>query len=313
MAVTAAWRPHNDLERALARAAAENDVRAYRSALVRANLVLPVTAGAARGEEPVRWMTGTADGRTFALAFTSPEEMVGAIGGAGAYRLCPFVDLGDEWPDRSWWLAIDPGTPIELYLPADAVVTAASEARGATESALRAAAAAGDTDRYLTSLLGGDIVVPVDPGGGVSRDVGDPDFPWWRVDLPRGAAIVVFTSVQRLSAELVDRDADWVELPFIDVVAAWPTGHAMAINPGTPLAGHLPAGTVANLADFVARASAAAAAGAERAADEAAGSDYARDMAAQRAAREAVQALVTAELVRAAGGHGAALPTNDGG
>ena len=37
---------------------------------------------------------------------------------AGPTRRVPYTDLAHDWPNPEWWLAVNPGLPIEGYLPA---------------------------------------------------------------------------------------------------------------------------------------------------------------------------------------------------
>lgn len=71
-----------------------------------------------------------------------------------------------------------------------------------------------------------------DPAAPVSRDVTDPEFPWWRTERVDGEPVILaFTSPARMRSELGDRE--WVEPSFIEVVAAWPDWScALRLNPG---------------------------------------------------------------------------------
>src|SRR5947209_4288729 len=58
-------------------------------------------------------------GRTHVLAFTSPQAMNTCLAEhAGGARRMAYADLAGSWPNPEWWLAINPGLPIEGYLPA---------------------------------------------------------------------------------------------------------------------------------------------------------------------------------------------------
>ena len=52
------------------------------------------------------------------LAFTSPSALHECLAGhPGTHRRVPFRDLAGIWPNVDWWLAVNPGLPIEGYLP----------------------------------------------------------------------------------------------------------------------------------------------------------------------------------------------------
>src|SRR5690606_7945642 len=68
---------------------------------------------------PLGWAPWTTGNRTHILAFTSPTAMSLCLDDpTGTYRSVPFHPLAAEWPNEEWWLAINPGLPIEAYLPA---------------------------------------------------------------------------------------------------------------------------------------------------------------------------------------------------
>ena len=65
------------------------------------------------------WGTWTAGSRTHVLAFTSPEAMQACLTDhARTSRKIAFRELAAAWPNLEWWLAVNPGLPIEGYLPA---------------------------------------------------------------------------------------------------------------------------------------------------------------------------------------------------
>src|SRR5256885_2315887 len=65
------------------------------------------------------WGTWTSGGRTHILAFTSSPAMSACMADrGGSARRVPYSELAAGWPNDEWWLAINPGLPIEGYLPA---------------------------------------------------------------------------------------------------------------------------------------------------------------------------------------------------
>ncbi|PWU49283.1 hypothetical protein DLE60_33630, partial [Micromonospora globispora] len=114
-----AWEPATEAEVAMRDALRAQDQQLYFRILTRTDLLLPVSAEALAGQAPMGWGTWTTAGRTHVLAFTSPTAMRACLGeNAGTSRRVPYADLAADWPNHEWWLAVNPGLPIEGYLPA---------------------------------------------------------------------------------------------------------------------------------------------------------------------------------------------------
>ena len=119
----AAWEPASDGEVALYDALVAGDQERYFRALTRIELLLPVSADALAGRTPLGWATWTSNDHTHLLAFTSEQSMRTCLAEhAGAARRMPLGDLASNWPNHDWWLAVNPGLPIEGYLPSWFVV-----------------------------------------------------------------------------------------------------------------------------------------------------------------------------------------------
>ncbi|MEU5939480.1 SseB family protein [Micromonospora sp. NPDC047548] len=113
------WEPATEAEAALRDALHANDQELYFRIVAGTELLLPVSAQALAGEAPMGWGTWTTGGRTHVLAFTSPATLRACLGAtAGPSRRVPYADLAATWPNHEWWLAVNPGLPIEGYLPA---------------------------------------------------------------------------------------------------------------------------------------------------------------------------------------------------
>ncbi|MCZ7421390.1 MULTISPECIES: SseB family protein [unclassified Micromonospora] len=113
------WEPATGAEAAMRDALHGNDQQLYFRILSGVELLLPVSAQAAAGRTPVGWGTWTTGGRTHVLAFTSAEAMRACLGEhAGPSRRTGYAELAASWPNHEWWLAVNPGLPIEGYLPA---------------------------------------------------------------------------------------------------------------------------------------------------------------------------------------------------
>ncbi|GGO05185.1 hypothetical protein GCM10011576_07440 [Micromonospora parathelypteridis] len=118
MAVTE-WEPATEAEVAMRDALRANDQELYFRLLSRSDLLLPVSAPAQPGQTPAGWGTWTTGGRTHVLAFTSASALRACLGEhPGSNRRIPFADLAVGWPNQEWWLAVNPGLPVEGYLPA---------------------------------------------------------------------------------------------------------------------------------------------------------------------------------------------------
>src|SRR5205085_2372990 len=53
------------------------------------------------------------------LAFTSPSALQACLADyTGSARRVAYAELAETWPNLEWWLAVNPGLPIEGYLPA---------------------------------------------------------------------------------------------------------------------------------------------------------------------------------------------------
>ncbi|MET7708858.1 SseB family protein [Micromonospora sp. NPDC005413] len=113
------WEPATEAEVAMRDALRANDQELYFRLLSRTDLLLPVSAPAQPGQPPAGWGTWTTGGRTHVLAFTSPAALRACLGEhPGSNRRIPFADLAVSWPNDEWWLAVNPGLPVEGYLPA---------------------------------------------------------------------------------------------------------------------------------------------------------------------------------------------------
>jgi len=112
------WDPATEAEAAMRDALLASDQELYFQILARSELVLPVSSEALAGRAPMGWGTWTTSNRTHVLAFTSPAALYACLNEPGAsYRTMPFPSLAAGWPNYEWWLAVNPGLPIEAYLP----------------------------------------------------------------------------------------------------------------------------------------------------------------------------------------------------
>ncbi|MFC4148900.1 SseB family protein [Micromonospora mangrovi] len=113
------WEPATEAEAEMQDALRAQNQELYFRILTRTELLLPVSAEALAGRAPMGWGTWTTGGRTHVLAFTSAAAMRACLGEhAGTSRRAAYADLAADWPNHEWWLAVNPGLPIEGYLPA---------------------------------------------------------------------------------------------------------------------------------------------------------------------------------------------------
>jgi hypothetical protein len=112
------WDPATEAEAMMREALASSDQQHYFRILARSELLLPVSMDALAGRAPMGWGTWTTASRTHVLAFTSAQSLYACLNEPGAsYRSVPFQVLSTDWPNYEWWLAVNPGLPIEAYLP----------------------------------------------------------------------------------------------------------------------------------------------------------------------------------------------------
>src|SRR6185369_4789829 len=112
------WNPATEAEAAMRDALRLSDQEQYFRILGTTKLFLPVSADALAGRAPMGWGTWSSGGRTHVLAFTSPEAMQACLAeNAGSAREIDYSELAAAWPNHEWWLAVNPGLPIEGYLP----------------------------------------------------------------------------------------------------------------------------------------------------------------------------------------------------
>jgi hypothetical protein len=245
------WRPITGPEVAMLAAAEQGDHDAVLAALVTGPLLLPVSPAAAAGEEMAAWATGVHEGITHVMAFTSPEAIAACLPGQPvSFRLGSLPDLAAGWPDPSWMLAIDPGLPIGLRLTA-AELRQLPDITVDGEEELREAVSKQDPAALTAALLRAELVIPVRPDGPSTRDLADPDFPWWVLpDLTGRPTVAVFTSEERLLQAIGDHDL--VVVSSLQLADHWPDDSwQLALNPGTPLAADLPGASIRELSGWL--------------------------------------------------------------
>ncbi|WP_146779018.1 SseB family protein [Actinomadura craniellae] len=138
------FEPQNEIEQRLLDASARHDTVAFFDVLRTAQVLVPTEPETPWGIRPddadFPWRPVPLQGRLSIQVFTSPRWMHEAIG-PSRFVMPAFLDAVASWPDRSWALAINPGTPIGMTVPGDQVsaLTGAAEAAPADRPADRPA------------------------------------------------------------------------------------------------------------------------------------------------------------------------------
>jgi hypothetical protein len=112
------WEPATDAEVAMRDALRTDDQESYFRILAGVDLLCP--------SRPTRWPAwrpwlGHVEHRRahHVLAFTSPSALQACLADyTGSARRVAYSELAETWPNLEWWLAVNPGLPIEGYLPA---------------------------------------------------------------------------------------------------------------------------------------------------------------------------------------------------
>jgi hypothetical protein len=253
------WEPANDIEQAMFDAASENDRQGYFQLFAVADLFLPQMTGGGAG--PQQFVTFSMLDQTFLPVFTSWQALASQFRGAvDGYTITNYAELSRKWPHPDWRLAINPGTPLDAYLTVESVADAAvgdvevptltEVAQAAQEDeeieqrlrerqaagnysddpaeALSAAAEAADAYGYIEQLLEALVLVPTNRPV-EAEAILEPGFPWHPA--AEGKVIEVFTTREafaRVHADTVP--AVEVAMPF--VLAMWPEGFGLSVNPG---------------------------------------------------------------------------------
>ncbi|MGI5164456.1 SseB family protein [Spirillospora sp. CA-253888] len=255
------FRPANDIERGLLRAAADDDHDLFLQTLADAEVLLPVPEDMDYSLRPGRpgfpWQTREVDGVVTVPVFTSPERLVEAARATGAgteFITLPFTSVLRYWPDQGRSLAINSGAPAGGTILAEQLPGLAAwadqraarrmaegfEPQNEVEQRLFDAALRRDTDAFFKVLLGAQVLVAADPDTpwGIAPD--DPEFPWRPVTVHGRPAVQVFTSLKWMTDAI--GSSRFVMPGFLDMVAAWPDGEwTLVLNPGTPVDATLPA------------------------------------------------------------------------
>jgi hypothetical protein len=102
----------------LAAAVERRDLPGYLGALAGATVCVPL-AGEPTADADFPWtVVGDATGGTLLPVFTSPGALAAFTGDGVPFVALPCAELFEDWPDPSWGLTVDPGTPRAVALAA---------------------------------------------------------------------------------------------------------------------------------------------------------------------------------------------------
>ncbi|WP_192581115.1 SseB family protein [Micromonospora noduli] len=105
----------------LAAAVDRRDLPGYLGALAGATVCVPL-AGEPTPDVDFPWtVVGDAIGAPLLPVFTSPGALAAFAGDGVPFVALPCAELFEDWPDPSWGLAVDPGSPRAVALAAPAL------------------------------------------------------------------------------------------------------------------------------------------------------------------------------------------------
>ncbi|MBW8486430.1 SseB family protein [Actinomadura parmotrematis] len=254
------FQPANEVESGLLRAASTDDHDLFLQTLAGAEVLLPVPEEMDYTLRPGRpgfpWRTREVDGRTTVPVFTSPERLIEAARAAGTgaeFINLPFTSLLRYWPDPSWMLAVNSGSPAGGTILAEQLPGLAAwadqraarrmadgfEPQNEVEQRLFDAARRRDTDAFFKVLLGAQVLVPAEPDTPWGIEPADPEFPWRPVTVHGRPAVQVFTSLKWMNDAI--GSSRFVMPSFLEIAAAWPDARwTLMVNPGTPIDAAVP-------------------------------------------------------------------------
>jgi len=242
--VSSSWQPANEVERLMAEALTRGDTAEYFRTFAVATLALPTLLADHEEGQAQRMVTWDIDGETFLPVFTSVEALTECLDeSCDAFSTVTYRELAEKWPEPSWRLAINPGSPIGAFVDVATVIEAALERvrvpapespADLFEAGVELAEDVDDHDLLLDTLLLSTVLLPVTkevPAGAIEQS----DFPWRVTEDQPMATISVFTSEEQMAADM-SGPVPVVEVDLIDVLLAWPDpSYRLVVNPGSGL------------------------------------------------------------------------------
>ncbi|WP_406065310.1 SseB family protein [Micromonospora sp. NBC_00860] len=105
----------------LAAAVDRRDLPGYLGALAGATVCVPLSGEPAPDADFPWTVVGDTTGAPLLPVFTSPGALTGFAGDGVPFIALPCAELFEDWPDPSWGLTVDPGTPRAVALAAPAL------------------------------------------------------------------------------------------------------------------------------------------------------------------------------------------------
>ncbi|MCO5971866.1 SseB family protein [Actinoallomurus sp. WRP6H-15] len=244
--------PLDEEERLLYEAAARDDREEFLRTLLGVRQIwVPMVEGGdlmlGPGRPGFEWYTRESDGRTVVPLFTGPSRMREAMGGH-PFVLSDLTKVLRFWPDSTWDLVINDGSPIGATIPGERITALSRQVDDAAAQRLagdfpaqndaerRLFEARNDPAMRLTVLLEASVFLPVwsRTPPTVQTPPTDPAFPWSAVPVRGRSSVLVFTSFDWMKEAV--GTTGFVMPKFADLIATWPEpSWDVSVNPGTPI------------------------------------------------------------------------------
>lgn len=105
-----------------------------------------------------------------------------------------------------------------------------------------------DFDGFIEALMDSVVIAVASRPVAGFHEIRGHGFPWWIVEHADGRRVIPLFSSATTLEKVTAVPTDWVEVPFVDVVANWPgSGHILCFNPGTAVELILPGDAVRQL------------------------------------------------------------------
>ncbi|WP_242904660.1 SseB family protein [Actinomadura terrae] len=280
--MTDGFEPQNDVEQRLFEAATRRDTDAFFKVLLGAQVLVPAEPdtpwGIAPDDPDFPWRPVAVHGEVCVQLFTSLKWMNEAIG-SSRFVMPTLLEMVSAWPDVSWTLVLNPGTPIDATMPGEQVRALSGQPRedvpapeavapdvveappepsepefepgNRIDQELYEATLGGDSDAFLRVLLNANVLVPIPEDAPLEVTPVQKEFRW-DAALQCASSVRVFTSLVRLREVLPE--SRFVYADFRELIAAWPREDwAMLLNPGTRIGASLRGDQVLALSEWAVR------------------------------------------------------------
>jgi hypothetical protein len=228
------WVASSEQEEILELALQRGDRAGFFALLRRMPLYVPVSAHPDDPAGPVAYGTVDIDDRVHLATYTSLGSLRYGLGEDVTYRELTYQQLVAAWPDPQWRLAVNAGSPIEVYAPVEEVAEPGFRAANDVERELHEAVARQDWNLLIAALTRAPVPVLT------RRQV---------TDVGGKPSIAVYTSPERAADDGAD-GADLVAYTLTEIVRSWPDrSYQLVLNPGSTIATVLPAEAIPLIAE----------------------------------------------------------------